>query len=314
MATRERARSVNDMKRCARMWREFLGEGTRVGAVSPDDIRRYIRQRQATEVKDSSINRELAFLRAVFNELIEDEKWDGRNPVLSKFSKSGKKNRRTRYLLGKEEQRLMEALPTFRDRAIVGLAINVGFRRSNVFELEWDKIDFELGLAWATDTKSGEDYCVPLNTEALAILRALPRTSRWVFPSETGDTPLDACNWYKRVFKPACERAAVRDLRFHDLRHTFASRLAITGAQQKVIQTLLGHKTSAMTDRYTHLSAQALRTAVERIGTATITATDDEQVPTEKTQVADSSEATRRSRTGDLLITKLARQTLAELC
>ena len=136
-------------------------------------------------VKDSSINRELAFLRAVFNELIEDEKWDGRNPVLSKFSKSEKKNRRIRYLLGEEEQRLMEALPTFRDRAIVGLAINLGFRRSNVFELTWDKVDFEAGLAWATDTKSGDDYSVPLSAEALAILRALPRTSRWVFPSET---------------------------------------------------------------------------------------------------------------------------------
>jgi hypothetical protein len=77
----------------------------------------------------------------------------------------------------------------------------------------------------------------------------------------------------------------------------------MTGAQQKVIQTLLGHKTSAMTDRYTHLSSQSLRAAVERMGTATATATDDEQEPTDTTQVADSSEATRRSRTGDLLIT-----------
>jgi integrase len=303
LATRERARSVNDMNRCARMWRTFLGDDTRVGAVSPDDIRRYVRQRQATEVKDSSINRELAFLRAVFNELIEDEKWEGRNPVLSKFSKSEKKHRRTRYLLGEEEKRLMEALPTSRDRAIVGLAINVGFRRSNIFELTWDKIDFEAGLAWATDTKSGDDYSVPLSAEALAILQALPRTSRWVFPSETGDSPVESCNWYQRVFKPACERAAVRNLRFHDLRHTFASRLAMTGAQQKVIQTLLGHKTSAMTDRYTHLSAYSLRAAVERMGTATTTATADEQVPGQGPQVADSEEATRRSRTGDLLIT-----------
>ena len=186
-----------------------------------------------------------------------------------------------------------------------GLAINVGFRRSNVFELTWDKIDFEAGLAWATDTKSGDDYCVPLSAEALAILRGLPRTSRWVFPSETGESPLESCNWYQRVFKPACERAAVRNLRFHDLRHTFASRLAMTGAQQKVIQTLLGHKTSAMTDRYTHLSSQSLRAAVDRMGTATATATDVEQVSAEETQIADSSEATRRSRTGDLLITNL---------
>jgi hypothetical protein len=75
----------------------------------------------------------------------------------------------------------------------------------------------------------------------------------------------------------------------------------MTGAQQKVIQTLLGHKTSAMTDRYTHLSAHGLRAAVDRMGTATATATDDARVTADETQVPDSSEATRRSRTGDLL-------------
>ena len=142
----------------------------RVGAVSPDDIRGYVRQRQATLIKDSSINRELAFLRAVYNELIEDEKWNGRNPVLSKFSKSEKKNRRTRYLLGDEEKRLMEALPTVRDRAIVGLAINVGFRRTNVFELSWDKIDFDARLAWATDTKSGDDIIEFMHEECFVAL------------------------------------------------------------------------------------------------------------------------------------------------
>ena len=125
-----------------------------------------------------------------------------------------------------------------------------------------------------------------------------------MFPSETGESPLESCNWYRRVFKPACERAAVRNLRFHDLRHTFASRLAMTGAQQKVIQTLLGHKTPAMTDRYTHLSADSLRKAVERMGTATATATNLAQPPANAPQVAESSRATRRSRTGDLLITK----------
>jgi hypothetical protein len=88
----------------------------------------------------------------------------------------------------------------------------------------------------------------------------------------------------------------------------------MTGAQQKVIQTLLGHKTSAMTDRYTHLSSQSLRAAVEHMGTATATATDDEQEPTDTTQVADSSEATRRRRTGDLLIMKLARRFSVESC
>jgi integrase len=70
-------------------------------------------------------------------------------------------------------------------------------------------------------------YYVPMNDVVRAILRALPSRlrSEWVFPSETGDTPLDPKNFLPRVFLPALKHARIHGLRWHDLRHTFASRL-----------------------------------------------------------------------------------------
>ena len=148
-----------------------------------------------------------------------------------------------------------------------------------MFDLAWERIDFEARVAWATDTKSGEDYPVPLNDEALAILQALPRIGPWLFPSENPETHLDARNWYRRVYQPACKKAGITDLRFHDLRHTFGSRLARTGAHPKVIQALMGHKTAGMTERYTHVEDSDLHDAVARMGSATRTATDVQRIP-----------------------------------
>jgi len=70
-----------------------------------------------------------------------------------------------------------------------------------------------------------------MNEELRALLRALPSRLRssWVFPSATGDTPLDSQNFINRVFRPALRRARITNFSWHDLRHTFASRLAMAG-------------------------------------------------------------------------------------
>jgi len=89
--------------------------------------------------------------------------------------------------------------------------------------------------------------------------------SRWVFPSETGETPLDAQNFVNRVFLPALKKAGIEGFRWHDLRHTFASRLAIAGVDLHTIQELMGHKTLAMTMRYAHLSPGHKLAAVQQL-------------------------------------------------
>jgi len=87
----------------------------------------------------------------------------------------------------------------------------------------------------------------------------------WVFPSETGKTPLDAQNFVSRVFLPALRRAKIGNFHWHDLRHTFASRLVMAGVDLRTVQELLGHKTLAMTLRYAHLSPAHQLEAVQRL-------------------------------------------------
>jgi integrase len=106
-----------------------------------------------------------------------------------------------------------------------------------------------------------------MNDAVGAILRALPSRFRgsYVFPSRTGDTPLNGRNLCNRVFNPALKRAGIENFRWHDLRHTFASRLAMQGEDLLTIKDLLGHKTMDMTLRYAHLSPGHHRDAVQRL-------------------------------------------------
>jgi hypothetical protein len=104
-----------------------------------------------------------------------------------------------------------------------------------------------------------------------------------VFPSENGATPLNSQNFINRVFRPALRAAKIRDFSWHDLRHTFASRLAMAGVDVRTIQELLGHRTLAMTLRYAHLSPAHKRAAVNhlmrpRLGAPTGTATGTRKI------------------------------------
>ncbi len=112
---------------------------------------------------------------------------------------------------------------------------------------------------------------VPMNSRVVEILKTLPRTSPHVFPPEK----------YRRVgqgFPTIVRKAAIQDFHFHDLRHTFASRLAMAGVDMLTIKELGGWKTLGMVIRYTHLSPDHKRAAVERLisgRTGTRTSTEE---------------------------------------
>jgi site-specific recombinase XerD len=106
-----------------------------------------------------------------------------------------------------------------------------------------------------------------MNDRVMDILRDLPSRlkSEWIFPSEKGDAPVNANNFINRVFEPTLKEAKVRDFRWHDLRHIFASRLIMAGVDLKTVQELMRHKTFKMTLRYTHLSPTHTLDAVYKL-------------------------------------------------
>jgi len=276
--TRLRLRRTADFDRYARLWKSEIGE-LPLRQLTAGDIERIAVKRRA-ELSAASVNRELTFIRAV----LYKAHGDGRMEAIP-FGRGAGKVRlfresrgRTRYLTDDELERLREAIAE-EHWPKIAVAIHTGLRRGNQFRLRWADVNFDTGLICAERPKGQEDpYFVPMNDELRSVLRALPSRMRspWVFPSETGKTPLDGGNFSKREFKDALVKAGITNFRWHDLRHTFASRLAMKGVPLRTVQALLNHRTLTTTLRYSHLTQDHLLDAVQLLvnSPASDTATD----------------------------------------
>lgn len=185
---------------------------------------------------------------------------------------------RVRELAPAEEDELFDAIADSQIRRPVALAMLTGLRRADVVHLRRSQVDLALKRLVIERTKSNKPLVVPLNADAVRVVReALSdagETSDYVFLS-TREVPRiapDGETTYERVpytldgfstmWQRARRAAGVKNFRFHDLRHTFASRVRRGGAGLDVIARLLGHATIAMSARYTHLDDAALADAV----------------------------------------------------
>ena len=180
---------------------------------------------------------------------------------------------RERYLTHEEITRLFEACTLSRSRylyAIVLFALTTGARRGEILHLKWKDLDLVSSVAIFRHTKNGESRAVGLSPTLIkCLMKEAGRcivASQYVFPSMDGQSPADI----EGAWDQAVLRANLKNLRFHDLRHTAASYLAMSGATTLEIAAVLGHKTLAMVKRYSHLStsatSQALRKMNESIG------------------------------------------------
>ena len=147
-------------------------------------------------------------------------------------------------------------------RPILTLALHTGMRLGEILGLTWGQVDFKKGLIRVERTKSGLCRLIPINTVLYADLRAIKgqSNSAFLFRNAMTEKPLGSV---KTAFKAACRRAGIIGLRFHDLRHTFASRLIEHGADLITVKELLGHSSVKITERYTHSQSEQKKNAVE---------------------------------------------------
>ena len=215
----------------------------------------------------STTNRYLAVLSRSFSIAIKEWGWLHENPV-SKISRPKETKARERYLDKSEIALLLSECQKIRSPylySIVLFALSTGARRGEILNLKWENIDFFRATATFHDTKNGETRTIHLASSILDCLKQEKGRrsvlSSYLFPSSTGKSPADVRTAWDKVV----ERANLKGVRFHDLRHTAASYLAMNGASALEIASILGHKTLAMVKRYSHLSTSSTAHALNRM-------------------------------------------------
>lgn len=211
----------------------------------------------------SSVDQDMAHFRHMLNKakewgLLEKSPFDNGQSLFYKPD-----NARKRFLSHEEMQALFNACPPTL-RTIVEVAILTGLRKNNVLGLTWEMVDLKAGFINipAHQMKAKKAHKLPIGERLAAILRELRRKnmlkSPYVFVNDRGRQ----IRFIGDAFRKACKQADVRDFRFHDLRHSFASHLIMAGADLVTVGSLLGHADVKTTMRYAHLSQAHRKAAV----------------------------------------------------
>lgn len=222
---------------------------------------------KATLRSAASVNRYLAALSHCFTIAVKEYGWVEDNPV-RKVTKPRENRGRVRYLSDGERERLLEACrksvnPHLHDAVLLALA--TGGREMEVLGLQWCDVDLRTGSVTFHETKNGERRTVPVRGTALDMLKRRQKVRRLdsslLFPGRNPAKPVE----FRRSWEAALKAASIENFRWHDLRHTAASYLAMAGCSPSEIAEILGHKTLAMVKRYAHLSPDHLSTVADRL-------------------------------------------------
>ena len=224
----------------------------------------------------STVVRYMGALSHCYTIAVKEWGWLNDTPM-RKVTKPKEPRSRVRFLSDDERERLLAACRESRSPflyLVVVLAISTGMRRSEIMNLTWDRVDLyrRMILLRSDDTKNSESRAVPIVGHAYDLLEELAKVRRidtnLVFPAPVRlgkePKPLDIQSAWMRALKAA----EIENFRFHDLRHSAASYLAMSGATLAEIAEVLGHKTLQMVKRYSHLTEAHTSKVVERMNTA----------------------------------------------
>lgn len=205
----------------------------------------------------ATVARYLAVLSHAFTIAVREWGWVEDSPM-RKMSKPREPKGRVRFLDDFERSRLLSACKNSKNsllHLIVVIALSTGMRRGEILNLSWKDLYLEDKKIILEETKNGERRFVPLAEYVSELLTAYSKCRRLdsflVFPSKNNpEKSIDIRNAWEK----ALQEADIKDFRFHDLRHSFASALAMNKATQTELRILLGHKSPSMTARYAHIA------------------------------------------------------------
>ncbi len=221
-------------------------------AIRRHDVERFVAARSKV-VKPWTVISEVGILKQMLSLAV---KWGYLWQSPAQDVKKPRGSYRTRHL-SEAEMHLLLTFCSPKIQPIVSLAFHTGMRQGELLGLTWDRVNLKARRIFLPDTKGNEPQTVHLNDSAVEELRAIPRRpgSSRVFTVHP--------RMLNHYFRKACKDAGLSDLRFHDCRHTFCSRLVELGANLRAVQGLARHKQISMTMRYAHLRDDYLGETVQ---------------------------------------------------
>jgi integrase len=212
-------------------------------------------------VSNATVRNELGFLRHMLNKAVGWNLLD-RNPF-EKFKSSifPEKNHRERFLTEDELNRLFSAA-TKPLQDIIAIAVYTGLRKSDILSLKWSDIKLEEKIFFYTEKKKNNRQGVKfMNDDLFEVIMRIPAKGEYLFPAKDGGHLKD----FSKTWRSALRASEIKDFRFHDLRHTSESHLAMRGVSLQAGQKHLGHSSPTMTENYTHLSGEFIRKEIQKL-------------------------------------------------
>lgn len=229
----------------------------RVLQIQSKHIAEYRDTRLKIGKANSTVLNELSLISQVFEVAIKEWSIPLHNNPCKLIKKPKQSQGRERRISAEEELLLLNASKTSRApllHPLIIIALETGMRLGELLSLTWNNIEFSKRVAHLPTTKNGEKRTVPLSSKAIEMLNSIPRnltSSRvfWTWSAKDG---------VANVWRRTCEKAEIKDLHFHDLRHEATSRFFEHGLNMMEVASITGHKSLQMLKRYTHLKAEDL--------------------------------------------------------
>lgn len=237
----------------------YFGNSKPVNNITPEDIEKFKTYlRSEKKLKNSSTNRYLEIFSKMFNLAIDNGELT-ENPV-RKAGMLREDNITVRFLLAEEERRLYKSVDKVAPylKPIITMALQTGMRRGEILNLKWSNI--KCGYIELLETKSGKMRNIPISSTLQDVLNSLSKDSEYIFVNPKTNKPYTDI---KKAWHKVLDDANIENLRFHDLRHTVATRLVEKGTDLLVVKDILGHTMIETTMRYAHPVPASRQTAIE---------------------------------------------------